>query len=545
MHANPTAEVRDIPFDSLMVKALAEDLSPILSGRRLHRAALADRLTLHLSLAGLPGPLVISLDPSNQAFYLAPKELRADAALRPPFLNVVRSRLEGAPFLSLEPVLGERVILVTFKTRDRLLEERDHILVAEFYGPRGDLHLIDDTGRVLESLRQIRTAPGDSYKIPLPAVSLDVPGEGGSPFVLKEWRYRQAIDGEAASHAFWRQIWRVPGVYQPVSTDELRPPFYPIRPEHLTVATSPLLSLAKAVSDHDLAARAAKEVQALRHRLTTRLNGLLEKGGRKAQAQAGELAETEDAGSYRTFGQAILASLSQIPQGAGSFSFPDWETGEAREIPLLPPKTPQEAAQEYFHRYKRLTARKERLTADLATLEDRLLFLGELLSEVDLAESLHDLQDLARLMADEGLLDSSEGRIKGRTEARFRSFRTSAGRRVAVGRNARENEQLLQSAQPGDLWLHVKNVPGSHVILFAEGGLGDEDRYQAALLAAYFSKGRRSSSVPVDATQRRHVRKPKGSRPGFVIYDHHETLYVTPAEEELGPLLKSEQTARS
>ena len=119
-------------------------------------------------------------------------------------------------------------------------------------------------------------------------------------------------------------------------------------------------------------------------------------------------------------------------------------------------------------------------------------------------------------------------------------FTSSDGFTILVGKNNKQNDYLtLRIADPEDIWMHTKNIPGSHVIIKSAGkNVPDETLLEAAMLAAYYSKGRMSSQVPVDYTLKKHVKKPSGSKPGMVIYETNNTIYVTPEEELVVKLKK-------
>jgi hypothetical protein len=164
-----------------------------------------------------------------------------------------------------------------------------------------------------------------------------------------------------------------------------------------------------------------------------------------------------------------------------------------------------------------------------------------------LAQAVERAPDLAALEAlREPVLGMRQERRQGRDQGPLR-FRTAGGHEVLVGRSAKENDALTRAARPSDLWFHTKDRQGAHCILRPLPGraVGAPDRLEAALLAAYYSKQRRSSQVPVDYTFVRHVRRPRGAAPGFVLYDHHETLFVTPDRDAIEAIRRRRGSSRS
>jgi predicted ribosome quality control (RQC) complex YloA/Tae2 family protein len=273
---------------------------------------------------------------------------------------------------------------------------------------------------------------------------------------------------------------------------------------------------------------------------------------RRLAAQLESLATAAAADRWRATGEAILANLGALRRGQTSASLPYFDAGGnpvTVEADLDPSLGPSENAQAYFRRYARARSteretrsRYESTTAELdylASLErtiERLAAQGQANPE-----DLTELADLAEEMEREGLITASLVRTHLPAKARPPLRYELAGKLVAlVGRNDRENEHItFEVAGPADLWFHTKDVAGSHVILRLPSGteVTAQALGQAALLAGYYSAARLSSNVPVDYTERRHVRKPAGSKPGLATYDRHRTIFVTPSPDKLPPRL--------
>ena len=147
---------------------------------------------------------------------------------------------------------------------------------------------------------------------------------------------------------------------------------------------------------------------------------------------------------------------------------------------------------------------------------------------------MHDIEEIRDELVGQGYLRdrSKKGKKKKKnTRPTLQVFTSSEGIDIYVGKNNLQNEYLTNRlASPGDTWLHTKDIPGSHVVIRSES-FGDATLEEAAQLAAYFSQAKHSSSVPVDSTLIRYVRKPNGAKPGYVIYDRQKTLFVTPDEQ--------------
>lgn len=294
------------------------------------------------------------------------------------------------------------------------------------------------------------------------------------------------------------------------------------------------------------AERFAQTRQALR----ARLSSALAKAERRLHAQREDLTRAEAADGLRRAGEAILANLPRLAKGMSSFTGATYAEPESPLTVALDPRLlPADNAQRYFNRYRKAKRGQGEAAARLQATATLLGQLRLARLEVEDATEESDLAALADELVTEGLLDEARqaqrrtGKGAGGRQVprkvppgvssgpKPRRYRSSDGYEILAGRHSRENDWLtLKSGAPHDLWFHVKDLAGAHVILRlpAEGPLPDEALLEAAQIAAYHSEGRESSQVPVDYTLRRHVRKTPGGRPGQVLYDHHRTLYVTP-----------------
>jgi len=285
---------------------------------------------------------------------------------------------------------------------------------------------------------------------------------------------------------------------------------------------------------------------------------------RRAEAQRGELARASNFQRDLAYGELIKQNLHRLKPGTTEFTAVDYADPEQRQVtvPLDPHLTPVENAQRYFKRYARGKKTVAAATPRLAATEAELRYLEGVAAsltmlnppggpspddEAALEEIRSELLNSGYVQADPvagGRTNGRPGRV-GSAAARDVGapatssplpFMTSSGKEVLVGRNNRQNDLLtFKIARPDDLWLHVKDAPGSHVILRRDpaADFAEADIVEAAMLAAYHSRSRHSSRVPVDYTTRSHVRKPPGARPGMVIYDHQRTVYVTPETTEV------------
>ncbi len=244
------------------------------------------------------------------------------------------------------------------------------------------------------------------------------------------------------------------------------------------------------------------------------------------------LAEAEGADRLRTAGELLLAYASSIPAGTDRVTLPDYE-GRPMEIPLDPALDAVRNAQRLFRRYAKLRAAHKTLLRRMAELQEELDHLRTLQVHVEHAQTPEDLLDLREELVEAGVLKPPPKRPKVRPTSQPRTFQVD-GFQVLVGRSGRDNDHLtFRVASQEDLWLHARGIPGAHVILRTGGRTPPEEVIRkAAGIAAYFSAGRTSTAVEVDVTERRWVWKPKGARPGQVLYRNERTVRVRPGLPE-------------
>lgn len=319
----------------------------------------------------------------------------------------------------------------------------------------------------------------------------------------------------------------------------------PARPDAVRTYESP----SRMLDDWHTALATEDAFATRRSRIARLLQKELERLRKKQGLQAESVKSAEDAEQLRLFGELLTAHLHTVKPGAASCRVPNWyEDGAPEvEIPLNPHLSPADNAQRYFKQYAKAKSTCAQAAEQLAKTEAELSYLEQVDVSLQNATTIDDLAELEQELAAQGYesghrVAAQRAKRKGagrpgqtaRVPTPLR-FRTSDGWQVLVGKNNRQNDWLtLRVAQPDDYWLHTKDIAGSHVILRVPPGAGEppsQSLLEAAMIAAYHSKGRQSAQVPVDVTLRRHVRKPPGAKPGMVIYDHHRTLYVTPQTE--------------
>ena len=261
------------------------------------------------------------------------------------------------------------------------------------------------------------------------------------------------------------------------------------------------------------------------------LHNELKKDRRKVKKLNQQLEDAAKADYYRIRGEILTTYLGKLTAGMTEITLPNfYDDNKPLKIKLDPELSPSRNAQKYFTKYDKLKTSVDYVKEQLKLANDEIRYLANIESQIDLA-SPADIQEIRLELQQQGYIKQKRQKSKKRRKVRVskpEEFHTSNGTTVLVGKNNLQNDRLsFKIANKNDIWLHVKDIPGSHVII-RDSDPDDQTLLEAAQLAAYFSKGRDSDNVPVDYLPAKRLHKPNGAKPGFVIFTGQKTLYVTP-----------------
>ncbi|MBR6316564.1 MAG: NFACT family protein [Lachnospiraceae bacterium] len=258
----------------------------------------------------------------------------------------------------------------------------------------------------------------------------------------------------------------------------------------------------------------------LRHIVTV----ALERASKKYDLQMQQLKDTEKRDKYKVYGELLHTYGYQASEGDKSITVENYYTNEKITIPLDPDKTAMENAARYFERYQKLKRTYEFLSEETEKTAADKYHLESVLASLEMAQSEDDLSQIRAELASAGYI-KSHGREKGKarkTVSKPLHYISSDGYDIYVGKNNFQNEEItFNLARGNDWWFHAKKRPGSHVILRAKNSeeeIPDRAFEEAAALAAHYSKSDGQTKVEVDYIQKKHVKKPAGANPGFVVY---------------------------
>lgn len=507
----------------------------------------------------------------------------------PMFCMLLRKHLSGGRLMAIRQDGLERIISLDFECTNEIGDIVTNSLVAEIMGRHSNIILVRD-GRVIDSVKRItddissvrRVLPGIQYEAPprqdrlclleaepqqvLDAIAdsperlckkLSAVLEGVSPILTREMAWYSAKDVDAACNALSdsakdRLRFILGRVKSAVSGGECcftvvsepggrKKDFCFINIEQYS--TSMVIShenSANELLDGFFASQDRTERTRQRaHDLLKLLMNSCERVSRKLELQKKELAECSEREVFRVRGDLINANIWRLEKGQSKAVLEDFTTGEPVEIQLDPRLTPAQNAQKYYTEYRKLDTAEKKLTELIAKGQQELVYIDSVFDAASRTDSESDLAEIRRELREQGYL---KGGVRADEKVKKTSdplhFRSSEGFEILVGRNNRQNDQLtLKTAKATDIWLHTQDIAGSHVIIRTEGRQpGEQTLFEAAQLAAFHSKGRSGSGVPVDYVAVKFVKKPAGAKPGMVIFTNNRTLYVTPDENLVNSL---------
>lgn len=568
---NETKEDQIMAFDGLFTRSMSKELQMLTSGRitKIYQPN-ALEVILQIRAAGTNVKLLFSIHPSYSRIHMTDQSIE-NPADPPMFCMLLRKHLEGGFISSITQQGFERVITLDIDSKNEIGDAVKRKLIIEIMGRHSNLLLIDaETNKIIDSLKHLppsvnsyRTVlPGQAYieppkqdKISLTSLSNEELKQtfaselstkelidkfaGFSPLHANELLHRFTTQERViAVRQFMNEI--VTGAQPTYVEQDGKSYFSPTNLTHLHGTVTTYNTLGELL-DRVFFARAERDrVKQQAGDLERWLQNELNKLKLKQKKLQKDFERAQNLEQFQLFGELLMANLYNFEKGAEFVDVENYysETAEKVRIPLSPRKTPIENAQSYYTKYnKAKTALVMIEEQQLKTLDD-ITYL-EMLSQQVQQASPADIEEIREELAEQGLLRLRLSKRKKKpTKPMPEQFISSTGTFISVGKNNKQNDYLtFKIGKRNEIWLHTKDIPGSHVVIHSENP--DETTLkEAAMLSAYFSKARDSASVPVDYTEIRHVKKPNGSKPGFVIYFEQKTLYVTPDEAVVMQLKK-------
>lgn len=561
-------------FDGLFTTAMVQELQVLKNGRisKIHQPN-AQEVVFLIRSGGKNHKLLISIHSSYSRVQLT-EEAITNPSEPPMFCMVLRKHLEGGTITAIDQFGTDRIITFDIQAKNEIGDDISRRLYVEIMGRHSNLLIVDpDRDIIVDSMKHLPPSV-NSYRTILPGQPFipAPPQDKVDPFSVTEQQFNALYPQFESA----RDIVGTLSGFSPIHAEELlfRMKDIPTN-ETFAVFTAFLASFKGVASTPNIAEIGTKMVFSaakLSHADKTiaeygTLGDLLDKvyfaraERERVKSQAADLErwldneiaklnlkvkklskEQDAAGKLETFqlyGELLTANSYALQKGMMEAVVDNYyEEGTTVTIPLDPRKTPIDNAQRYYSRYAKAKTALIMIAEQLEKAAEDIAYF-EMIKQQVMQASPEDIEEIREELAELGFLKARKLKKKSKPKKPApETYVSSAGVKISVGKNNKQNDYLtFKIAARDQTWLHTKDIPGSHVLIH-DTNPDEETIREAAILSAYFSKARGSSSVPVDYTEVRHVKKPNGSKPGFVIYFEQKTLFVTPDEDVVMKLRK-------
>lgn len=567
-------------FDGVTVAAVVKELADSCIGGRINKIAQPepDELLLTIKGTGEQRKLLISAGASLPLIYLTESNKQSPMTA-PGFCMLLRKHLQNGRIVGVSQPGLERIIFIDIEHLDEMGDLCKKRLIVEIMGKHSNIIFCRDDGVIIDSIKRVsglvssvrEVLPGKTYFVcgqdkadpltqtyegfiacleskPMPLFKAIYTGHTGiSPVLAQEICYRGGVDGErpveALSSEEKQNLWDAfHGIMEKVSKGEFEPCVAYDADKPAEFAAIPLTvyqggsftntryeSISELLESYYAKKNAITRIRQRSADLRKIVQTALERNVKKLDLQRKQMQDTEKREEYRIYGELINTYGYGVEPGSKSMEALNYYTNETVVIPLEPELTPQQNAKKYFDKYGKLKRTYEALSELTVEVEAQIAHLESISNALDIALLEEDLVQIKEELALSGYIRKSFSKKKEKVTSKPFHYISSDGYHIYVGKNNLQNEELtFKFATGGDWWFHAKGCPGSHVILKVEGDGEVPDRAfeEAGKLAAYYSSARGQEKVEIDYIQRKHVKKPNGGKPGFVVYYTNYSLVI-------------------
>lgn len=554
-------------YDGLFIHSLLNSVRPLVVNGRLSKIyqPFAQDLILTFRKERKNIQLLLSANAQYPRFYVT-KQAIVNPDKAPTFVMVLRKYLEGSVLQSIDQVGVDRIVNFNFSNRNELGDQVQLVLSLELMGRHSNVILYDKkSGQIIDLLKRVN--PDENrVRLLLPKAKYElpplIPGINGFKITEAEFNLkatdtapatlakqfggldrddRQELEGYLEDDLSFSSFKTFMDQFDKKGAFILKTPknkrkIFPYLPYHLDLtkeASDPDFNHAldefyQYQSNQDWVKQKSSQIE----RVIKNEHNKLTKKIVKLKKQLDQAKNSE---GYRIRGEILNANLAQVKPGMSQIELPNYyDNNKPIKIKLDTALSPARNGQKYFTRYKKLRDSIKHVKEQISIAQTNLNYFDTIQTAIDNAEP-QDIDQITDELTSQGYLKKPQKpkRKKKITEKNLNKFRISSGKTVLVGKNNLQNDWLtLKKANKTDIWFHVKNIPGSHVILQSSEAT-DEDIKETAEIAAYFSKAKNSAHVQVDYVTDKRVKKPNGAKPGFVIYTGQNSIEVTPEKERV------------
>lgn len=565
-------------FDGVTIANIIKELNDTILGGRVYKIAQpeSDELLLTIKANGGQKRLFISAGASLPLIYLTDTN-KPSPLTAPGFCMLLRKHLQNARITRITQPGLERIVQIEMEHLNELGDLCTKKLIIEIMGKHSNIIFANDENMIIDSIKHIsgmvssvrEVLPGRPYFIPetqekhdplstnetdfaflLRAKSMPIykalygTYTGFSPVLSQEVCYRAGIDGDFSTAALSEEeMHRLFRHFQEVTQAILSGEFAPtIVYEHGAPVEFAALPLTMYQAEHrkpyDSISALLEQYYAQKNAVTRIrqksvdlrkiVQTALERNVKKYDLQLKQMKDTEKRDKYRVYGELLNTYGYNVAPGAKSMNALNYYTNEEITIPLDSTLTASENAKKYFEKYNKLKRTYEALSELTLEVKSEIEHLESVSTALDIALAEEDLVQIKEELIESGYIRRKGGTKKAKITSRPFHYISSDGYHIYVGKNNLQNDELtFKFASGNDWWFHAKGMPGSHVIVKTGGDeLPDRTFEEAAKLAAYYSKAKEQDKIEIDYTEKKNVKKPGGSKPGFVVYYTNYSMVI-------------------
>lgn len=572
-------------LDGIYLYSLIQELKNTIIGCKVDKVNQPEKDELLLTLRGdkFNTKLLISASSIYPKMHLTniskPNPIQA-----PMFCMVLRKYLSSSKIIDVRQISTDRVAIIDFGGFDELGYEKVYSLIIEIMGRHSNITLLKkDDEQILDSIKHV-SLDMNSYRCLYPGIKFIYPPVSNKldPFTCNfEEFYHYVVDNNIKLN---EKLFS--SAFTGVSILVSKELFYKLRKTDIDINTENMLSVynfvmkyfteqknsnfhfasyldqnenaikdfscielthlsnlvqkeysspSKLLEDFYFEKDKADRLKSKSSDLQKIINTNLDRCNKKVEILTKTLDECTEKDSFRLNGELLTANIYSIKKGEETISLLNYYDNTNVNIKLDPNKTPSENIQYYYKKYNKLKKSEEMASIQLKLTKEEIEYLQSVVTSIKNADNYEEIEEIRRELIETGYIKFRKNTQNKKAKlSKPLHFISSDGLDIFVGKNNYQNDYLtLKFAEKHDTWMHAKDIPGSHVIIKKFGEIPEKTLMEAANLAAYYSKGKDSSKVPIDYTEVKNVKKPSGAKPGMVIYYTNKTIYVTPTEPNI------------
>lgn len=545
-------------FDGMFTHAMVNELNNTLKGGRIAKIQqpFANELILTIRSNRKNQQLLLSAHPNYARIQVTDQPFE-NPAKPSTFVMSLRKYVTSAIVQDFRQLNNDRVVSIDLSAKNELGDIHSYTMTIEIMSRHSNIFLINnETGKIIDLIKRVSPEnnsfrgllPGDTYQLPPSQDKIDPFKASASDFessmsagnirdkfegigldTSKELEAVLASDGDVSE--FLNKFDEVISPNTAQQTGKKKLGFFAVEFNHTTNVVGYYPTLGQLLDNYYLDRARIDRIEQQTKNVTHRLNIILKKDKSKIKKLNKQMEQTKIMDEYNLYGELLTTYMSQIQRGSKSITLTNYYNNEEVTIKLNPEFSPSENAQSYYKKYRKLQNSIPHIQEQLDITTGEVNYLESVLASLEYVD-IEDVNGIIEELEESGYIKKKKKQKRRKKKKTVgEHFETSTGVPVVVGKNNIENDKLtMKLAQKNHYWFHVKDIPGSHVIL--ETSDPDEQSIlEAAMIAAYYSKSRESSKVPVDYLQVRNIRKPNGAKPGFVIFEGQTTILVDPDRE--------------